>query len=687
MSMRPNFIRRRRATDGPVRPSNLRPNAYIAIVIAAGAVLTVLATSRYGLLPEHNALTVLLFAGGVVIGELFPLRVHRPGAEGEVTPSTTFAFALVLVAGYAAVPLMAASCLICDRITGKSPVKILFNAGQYAITVFATATALALIAGVPSPGDGVPFTAADLPGVLLAGVVFFAANSLLVASVIALLEHQPVTRCLSDDLLFQATSAGLLLGLAPMVVISALFSPLLLPLFVLPLLSIVQGQRQALLKEHEAIHDALTGLPNRVLFGDRVNTAIRVSEQDRAQAAVMVIDLDGFKEINDTLGHHEGDRLLVTLAMRLRSSLREDDVVARLGGDEFGVLLSGVNRAQATLVARKLDAALREPLELDDIEIEMGGSIGVAMYPEHGTQVDSLIQHADVAMYRAKQEDRGMDFYDPEEGAEISRTVIAADLRRGLEAGELIPFFQPKVELATGRVVGVEALMRWRHPTRGLLLPADFISLAEQSGEIVRATDRILESALRAAESWTPGEPRLTVAVNLSARSLLDRRLADRIAGVLERTGAPPGALELEITESMLMADPERATQLLRRVREMGVSVAIDDFGTGYSSLERLRRLPIDAVKIDKSFVLGMSTDHSDRVIVQSTIQLARHLGLTVVAEGAEDAAIWDTLAGMGCDCAQGFYAAHPMPSDDFARWLARRPAPVPFLATTAIAV
>jgi diguanylate cyclase (GGDEF)-like protein len=668
MTIRP-LIRRRRQSDRFVRPSTLRPNVYIYGVIVAGLTLAVISgvqDSAYA----HITPVIALFAGCVAIGELFPLRVRRPGAEGEITPSTTFAFGLVLVAGHLAVPLMALTCLACDRITGKPAVKMLFNAGQYAMTVWMTATVLSLTTGAPHLGADIPFTPGDLPGILLAGFVFFVANSLLVGSVIALLEQQSILVCLSDDLLFQATSAGLLLGLAPMVVISTVFSPLLLPLFGLPLLSIIQGQRQALLKEHEAIHDALTGLPNRVLFAERIEAAIRTAERDDDEMAVMILDLDGFKEINDTLGHHEGDRLLKALAQRLGDSVRDDDVVARLGGDEFGVLVPATRRTQATRVAEKLHAALSAPLAFDDLELEVGGSVGIALYPEHGANGSDLMKHADVAMYRAKREGHTIDFYDPNESALISRNQMAADLSGGLERGELEPFFQPKIELRTGRIVGVEALMRWQHPTRGTLQPAEFIGLAEQSGTIIRATELMLNAALEARAGWLADGHDLSVAVNLSPRSLLDRRLPQRIADVLARAGAPGSALELEITESMLMADPERATLLLEAIRDMGVLITIDDFGTGYSSLERIRRLPLDAVKIDRSFVIGMATDESDAVIVRSTIDLAQRLDLIAVAEGAENAEVYTELTRMGCDQAQGFHICPPLSRDEFDRWL-----------------
>ena len=665
----PTFIRKRRRTDRAVAPSALAPTVYIGSVIAVGVVVAMVLPflSEH---PTRRVGTIALFAGCIALGELFPLRVRRPGAEGEITPSTTFAFGLVLLAGFWAVPLMALIGMVCDRITGKPAVKMLFNAGQYALTVAATTAVLELTSGAPDFDGAFPFAAADLPGILLAGFTFFVANSLLVGTVIALLERQPVWVCLSDDLLFQATSAGLLLGLAPMVVISTAFTPFLLPLFVLPLLSIIQGQRQALLKEHEAIHDALTGLPNRVLFGDRVAAAIRTAERDGEQVAVMLLDLDGFKEINDTLGHHEGDRLLQALAERLSLSVRDDDVVARLGGDEFGVLIPATGYAQARVVAEKLHSSLREPLAFGDIELEVGGSVGIALYPDHGMEAAALIQHADVAMYRAKREQTDIDFYDPNESALTSRNELATELDGALGRGELVPYFQPKIDLASGRVVGVEALMRWHHPKRGVLLPAEFIPLTEQSGLIIRATEDMLRKSLAARAVWAADGFDLTVAVNLSPRCLLDRRLPERIRLILDECDAPGTALELEITESMLMADPERATASLVAIRELGVRVTVDDFGTGYSSLERLRRLPIDAVKIDRSFVLGMREDSGDRVIVRSTIDLAQHLGLIAIAEGAEDRETWEELIAMGCDQGQGFHVCHPLPLPALTAWL-----------------
>ena len=675
--------RRRRFSDQLSRPSAMRPGVLIAAVSVAGAIVTADSVIVHRGELHQVSVTMVMLAIGMLIGELFPVRVRRPGAEGEVTPSTTFAFALVLIAGYLAVPLIVLVSLVCDRMTGKSAIKVMFNAGQYALTVFASATVLALLIGPPLTAPGVPFHPADLAGVLVAGFVFFAVNSFLVASVIALIEQQSVLACLSDDLRFQATSAGLLLGLAPMVVVSGVFSPLLIPLFVLPLLSIVQGQRQALQKEHESIHDALTGLPNRVLFAERVAVAMRTAQRDGNQMAVMVLDLDGFKEINDTLGHHKGDQLLKIVAERLQERLREDDVVARLGGDEFGILLPSSGDAEAITVANKLHRCLREALQFGDLELRLGGSIGIALFPSHGSAVGELLQRADIAMYRAKRQKLGVEVYDPAERLAVSRAELSGELERALELGQLVPYFQPKLETATGRVAGVEALTRWEHPTRGLLLSGEFIPLAEQSGLVIRLTELMLEQALRVRTQLLRHGHELTVAVNLSPLSLLDQRLPERIARVLKETGTPAGTLELEITESMLMADPERATRLLHTLREIGVLIAIDDFGTGYSSLERLGRLPLDAVKIDKSFVIGMEDDPTSAMIVQSTVDLGHHLGLRVVAEGVEDERTAARLAEMGCDFAQGFHLSPPLSAKELWMWLEDRaePAVVPPVA------
>ena len=378
----------------------------------------------------------------------------------------------------------------------------------------------------------------------------------------------------------------------------------------------------------------------------------------------MIMDLDHFKEVNDTLGHHHGDVLLQEVAERLKTTLRTADTVARLGGDEFGILLPEVMGADDALaVAEVLQSALREPFVVDGLTLEMGGSIGIACHPDHGDHVEVLIQRADIAMYSAKEGGRGFSLYEPQQDHYSPRRLsLAGELRSALESGELELHYQPKADVISGRIVGVEALVRWNHPRHGLLGPEEFVPIAEQTGLIVPLTRWVLAAAMRQCRAWQEQGYELSVAVNLSARSFLDTALAVDIPQLLKVHNIEPTLLELEVTESTIMLDPARATATLERLSELGLRLSIDDFGTGYSSLANLKRLPVDMIKIDKSFVLEMATEHSDAAIVRSTIELAHNLGLQVIAEGVEDRQIWEELARLGCDFAQGYYLSRPLP-------------------------
>ena len=491
-------------------------------------------------------------------------------------------------------------------------------------------------------------------------------------AVLALLERRSLSRTLLGDLRFEASSTALLLGLSPLVVLVGAYSLLLLPLLLLPVLSAVQSQREAIAREHDSLHDDLTGLPNRLLLADRVHAALSANADANAPFALLVMDLDRFKEVNDTLGHHEGDRLLREVGRRLRATLRAIDVPARLSGDEFALLLQGCDRDGAERVAREVLSALAAPVSLGQVEMGIRASIGVALYPQHGATVEDLVQRADAAMYAAKRAGGGLAVFETTSGDDgLTRSALARGLESALELGQLVPHFQPTVDLRTGTVSGVEALMRWEHPERGLLHPGDFMALAEQTGLIVPATLQMLDATLAARNAWKREGVDLRVAVNLSARSLMHRRLPEQVGELLERHGTPPAAVELEITESMIMADPERAQQVLETLSGMGISIAIDDFGTGYSSLDRLRRLPVDAIKIDRSFVMQMHADRSDAVIVRSTIDLGHNLGLRVVAEGVETAAAMDDLRGLGCHVVQGFHISRPVPPEAVAPFAA----------------
>jgi diguanylate cyclase (GGDEF)-like protein len=422
---------------------------------------------------------------------------------------------------------------------------------------------------------------------------------------------------------------------------------------------------------YDSLHDALTGLGNRAMFQEAMDEVAKGFPGD-GLAAVMLLDLDRFKEVNDTLGHESGDALLQQIALRLVDILGDKGTISRLGGDEFAILLPTLGQiGEAGEVAHQILAALERPFSVGEMKLEISGSIGVALAPVDGETSTALLQRADVAMYAAKENRSGWELYAKEHDRYSPRRLsLAADLRHAVERGELALHYQPKCELQTGRVSGVEALLRWNHPEYGLIPPDEFIPLAEHTGLIRPLTSWVLDEAVRQASTWSDRGMRLSVAVNLSVRSLMDGALPDEVAHALERASLDANSLILEITESTIMADPNRAISILRRLSDFGVSLAIDDFGTGYSSLAYLKRLPVNEVKVDRSFVMNMATDQDDAVIVRSTVDLARNLGLRVVAEGVEDAASYDHLRVLGCDAVQGYYLARPMPALQVPNWL-----------------
>ncbi len=436
--------------------------------------------------------------------------------------------------------------------------------------------------------------------------------------------------------------------------------------------------RQSELNEHQALHDALTGLPNRTLFRDRIEQAIAVADRESSQVAVAMMDLDRFKDVNDSLGHHAGDALLVEIGKRLRGILRSSDTVARLGGDEFGVLISKPRTERdVVIVIEKIRAALEKPVTIDGLALPAEASIGIAMFPQHGEDVDTLLRHADVAMYGAKEEKGGFAFYESSrnEAADPARLTLVSELRRAIEQRELVLYYQPKAALANGSVQSVEALLRWNHPTRGLVGPDEFIPLAQQTGLIKPLTLYVLDEALRQCRAWKRAGMTLGVAVNLSVRNLLDAEFPDQVRDLLKKRRVDPSLLELEITESTMLSDPVRTKRVLDKLAGMGVALSIDDFGTGYSSLSYLSQLPVNEIKIDRSFVMNMAESDNDAVIVRSTIDLARNLGLQVVAEGVETEQAWDHLSQLGCTLAQGYYLSRPVPAAELTDWLRRRPA------------
>ena len=652
--------------------NRLGARPYLALVTSVGLPTLVASVVWAGpdiiraeVLPQFAVLTAF-----VVLGELLPIRVPR--RHDEITVSATFAFAVLLIVGpSAAIVSLAIASIVADLVSRKRAELVAFNAAQYSVALAAAGLTLGFLTGRSPLGE---FTPQDVPAVFAAAAVYFLANNTLAATGQALMLRAKVGPYIARDFAFQSAMAGMLLGLAPVVVVVEDFSLWLLPLLALPLVAVFMSGRQAAVNEHQAMHDSLTGLPNRLLFHDRVNQAIRMAQRDGSSVAVMIMDLDRFKEINDTLGHHHGDLLLRRIGPAVRSVLRESDTVARLGGDEFAVLLPGQPPTRVPeRVASKILGTLERPFVLDGLGIDVRASVGIACHPAHGDDVDTLIQRADVAMYWAKVGGNAWNTYSADQDQHSpERLALVGELRHAIDADELVLHYQPKIDLHTGKVTGVETLIRWQHPQHGFLQPNDFIPIAEQTGLIRGLTAYVLEHALRQCSIWQAAGIELTVAVNLSGRNLLDVRLPEEIEELLRRTRVAPECLQFEITESTLMADPVRATEILDRLSAMGVRLAIDDFGTGYSSLSHLKRLPVHEIKIDKSFVQNMKDDKDDAVIVQSTIDLGRKLGLDTVAEGVESEAILTELARLGCDFAQGFHTGRPISAEDLTEWLLR---------------
>jgi diguanylate cyclase (GGDEF)-like protein len=430
-------------------------------------------------------------------------------------------------------------------------------------------------------------------------------------------------------------------------------------------------------REHQALHDSLTGLANRILFGQWLERAVD-HRRTGQRVAIMLMDLDGFKDINDTLGHHIGDLILKEVGGRVLAAVGPARLAARLGGDEFAFVIPGAASAEEVMaVAWEIIESVSRPIAIDNLVLELRASIGVAMAPQDGADSDTLLRRADVAMYSAKSAKRGVVAYDHEiDQYTKRRLILATELRRAMDEGGLEVWYQPVANMATEEICGLEALLRWRHHELGSVTPNEFIPIAEQSGLIEPLTWLVMHSALRELQHWRRQGYELTMAVNVSARSLLGPDVVERLGRMLNEIGVPPGDLTLEITESLMLIDPDGAERILTQLADLGVKIAIDDFGTGYSSLSRLKRLPVTTVKIDRSFVSSMHYDEGDEAIVRATIELARNMGHCVVAEGVEHQETWDRLLELGCDQVQGYLLAAAMPSEDCRRWLQARQGP-----------
>ena len=655
---------------------------HLTTVTAAGAVAFAAAMFHlHGLLTWPGGLFLhplfWLLAALIVVGEIWP--IITPGRSGPESPvaSVTFSFAVLIFWGLpVALLLRGIATLAVGLAERKSVRRSAFNSAQVTLSLCAAGLVLLAFGLHPSPAHPWDPNGHDLFVVLPAAAAYFAVNFLLVGTAIALHSRASLIKTLRTALPYQAFVSLVLLATGPLVaVVMGTHSALLVLLFAFPLAAIYVNAAMSAQREHQAHHDELTGLSNRKLLIRRTNDALAQAARTDATVGFLLLDLDRFKEVNDTLGHPVGDRLLQFVAHRLTHSVRPGDMVARLGGDEFAVLLPSVKEAAAAReVAARLRAAVAEPIRIDGMSFDIEASVGIALFPDDASGFELLLQHADVAMYLAKERRSGVERYVADSDRNSpARLALLGDLRRGLDRGELELYYQPKIYLADRTMAGMEALVRWQHPVRGLMEPDDFIPLVEQSYLMRELTARVMDLALGQASLWWEAGMRVQVSLNLAARDLLDNGLTDIIERGLARHGLPPGALLLEIDERVLTSEPAHAVATAEALAALGVSLSLDDFGTGYSSLVRLKRLPVSEVKIDSSFVGRLLQSADDMVIVRSIVDLVGALGIRSVAEGVESAEVAAELAAMGCAAAQGWYFSRPLNAVSATAWLTER--------------
>jgi len=633
--------------------------AFVIATATAGIALIVWAlVQEASTLVDDADSTLVLLAVAILAAELFPLEVPTRGEQ--VTFSTPFAFALLLERGTATavivVPLM---LLIADTVRRRRADRTLFNVGQYALC-YALAGGVLDLFGV---GPGV--RPEDLPALAVSGAVFMLVNTALASAPPAFASGATLIGEIRSDLGFQAWSTAVLVSLAPIVLIVVQEQPGLFPLLALPLAAIQLGARQARINEHRARHDGLTALPNRVQLQERLDAVLERARRRGETVAVLLLGLDAFNEVNQTLGHGSGDALLREVARRLGGAAgrQGQELVARFGGDEFAVVTRALrDEGEAQRLADELLEALRPQAHLGGVDLDVRATVGIACHPRDGDDAELLLVRAAMALHAGKAAALPVVAYDHESDHHSpERLALAAELRHAIGAGELILRYMPKLDLRTGAITGVEALVRWQHPQRGLLMPDQFIGLAERTGLVRPLTRWTLEEAADQQVRWNAQGVDLTIAVNISARALTP----DLPGAVGALVTTHPGArLEIELTETLMVEGASEAMAVVDAIAALGVRLAVDDFGTGYASLSYLKRLPVREVKIDRGFVTAMDTDEGDRAIVRATVDLGHRLGLDVVAEGVESERVLNNLRALGCHYAQGFAVGRPMDAE-----------------------
>ncbi len=658
------------------RPPSL-VDAYVAVVAllaATGIVLAVAGTDWGGLLAHELLGPIAFLALAALVGEVKPLYVSRGSDEPAeaISTSTPFVLALVSVGGVGVtVVVQAVASLADDLVRRRDPAKSLFNTAQYTLSVLAARAVYCWLAELDFFGGPVAIHSEHLLPLLAGGVAMGVVNRLLVAGVVALSSRQPLLPILRNDAAFFAATHGVLLCIGAVAANVADSGVQFLALLCAPAVAVYLTTAATMRHAYQATHDSLTGLGNRERLQSQLTTALAAADgAPDSGPGLVLIDVDHFKDINDALGHPVGDRLLRTVAERLGAALPDSDLANRLGGDEFAVVVPG-GLADSEAFAQRLLATLAAPMRVGELELLVRASAGVAVAPEHGTDAATLMKNADIALYQAKLERDRTSVYSPDLDVNtVERLRLLTDLRAAVDGGQLTVAYQPQVDLVDRRTVCVEALIRWRHPTRGQVPPDRFIPLAEKSGLIAELTTYVLDTALADLARWHREGHRLRLAVNLSARHLSDLALPRQVAGALARHAVPPSDLVLEVTETAILFDPVRADIVIAGLRDLGVAIAVDDYGTGQASLSYLKRLEVDELKIDRSFVTDMRTDQHDFVIVRSTVGLARDLGLRVVAEGIEDEATAVSLRALGCAVGQGFHLGRPTTPDHIGRLL-----------------
>ncbi|MGN5633594.1 putative bifunctional diguanylate cyclase/phosphodiesterase [Streptomyces sp. AC154] len=647
--------------------------ALATVQLATGSYRTV--SGGHAIFPDGKAGWSLAVLTGIVVGHLVALGRDR--WWGGTGSGAALTLAVLLLYGWVPAGLVSLVVVVLVGMARRHRWwQGLLHGAVDILGVGAAALVMAAfgeVQTVESPWQPLDWGIDAVPEVLLA-----ASTYLLVTRVLLWYARSPqgggLPTVARTALLRQGLVAVALLGIAPLICVVAMAMPVLLPLFAVPLIALDSTLWIARARAEEQLRDPLTGLPNRQWLLERTWTALEEAESVGSRAGLVLIDLDRFRAVNDTLGHLAGDRLLLQIAERLRLALPRGAEVARLGGDEFAVLLPTADSTTSAMrVARHLVAALSSPLDLDGLTLVLEASAGVAVYPEHAVDAEGLLRRADVAMYQAKRDRTGVEVYESKRDSNTpDRLGLLGDLRRALDAGEVELHYQPKVRF-DGQVAGLEALVRWVHPERGRVPPDEFIAIAESSGLMPHLTEYVLETALAQVARWRAQGLFVPVAVNVSPRDVHTPGFAGGVAARLARHGVPAGALQLEITEHVLLEDPQRAADTLAGLTGHGVKMSLDDFGTGYSSLVHLRRLPVSELKIDRSFVARLAIDHEDAEIVRCTIDLAHSLGLLVVAEGVEDDETWERLRDLRCDAVQGWLVAAAMPPQETTAWLRAR--------------